>query len=255
MGSNSAALFSRRIWLARSRAFSNGSTLWRDNKRQLLRVENMEADFANLDNLPEFQFDDISSVAHQHLEQHREIRAYARVMAYDMPRLSKFAKDYKPPQAGEVLRFRYTTYMGEQHPAEAKVVVQFRTVDLGLTDDQVRKLALLAGPRFDPRTDVIKMSSDVYSEPAQNKRYLSDLVDTLIEEAKDEKDMFEDVTLDYRHIKVKTRLRFPDEWKRPQKNLQGALQTPLADQASPVETTSPQERANEKISADVLVPR
>lgn len=35
----------------------------------------------------EFKFDDISSIGHGQLEQHREIRQYARVAAYEMPRL------------------------------------------------------------------------------------------------------------------------------------------------------------------------
>src|SRR5690606_10063030 len=36
----------------------------------------------------EFRNDDISSIAHAELEQHREIREYARIAAWDMPLLS-----------------------------------------------------------------------------------------------------------------------------------------------------------------------
>lgn len=83
-----------------------------------------------------------------------------------------------------MLRFRYTTYMGEHHPAEKKVVVEFSPVDLDLTPVQADKLRKLAGPRWNPEKDIIKMSSEKFEHQAQNKRYLSDLVDTLVATAK-----------------------------------------------------------------------
>ena len=36
---------------------------------------------------PEFENDDITSTAHGELEEHREMREFARVMAWDMPLL------------------------------------------------------------------------------------------------------------------------------------------------------------------------
>lgn len=36
----------------------------------------------------DWQFDDFSSTAHGELERHREARQYARITAYEMPRLS-----------------------------------------------------------------------------------------------------------------------------------------------------------------------
>ncbi len=59
----------------------------------------------------------------------------------------------------------------------------------------------------------MKMSSEMFETPAQNKRYLGDLVDTLMEEAKDETDTFEDVPLDFRHHKFKRKVEFPEGWK------------------------------------------
>ena len=75
------------------------------------------------------------------------------------------------------------------------------------------KLIKLVGPRYNPETDIVKMSSEMFETPAQNKRYLGDLVDTLIEEAKDETDTFEDVPLDFRHHKFKPKVEFPEGWK------------------------------------------
>jgi small subunit ribosomal protein S35 len=95
------------------------------------------------------------------------------------------AKPFVPPTEKEVLRFRYTTYMGDEHPAEKKVVVEFCAEDMpDLTEIQQRKLKKLAGPRWNPETNIIKMSSEMFENQAQNKRYLSDLVDTLLQEAR-----------------------------------------------------------------------
>jgi small subunit ribosomal protein S35 len=102
--------------------------------------------------------------------------------------------------------------MGDNHPAEKKVVVQFAPDDLGLTPVQADKLKKLAGPRFNPETELIKMSCESYAHPAQNKRYLSTLVDDLIAAAKDPKDTFADVPLDLRHHRIPPKPRFPKEW-------------------------------------------
>jgi small subunit ribosomal protein S35 len=94
--------------------------------------------------------------------------------------------------------------MGEAHPAAKKIVVQFCTRDISsLTERQRIKLIKLAGVRYNPDTDVVKISCEKFEEPAQNKRYLGDLVQKLIKEAQNEEDMFEDVPLDFRHHKPK----------------------------------------------------
>ena len=107
--------------------------------------------------------------------------------------------------------------MGETHPAAKKIVCEFCTHDIAatasLTEAQRIKLIKLAGVRYNPDTDTVKMSSEMFETPAQNKRYLGDLVDTLIKEAKDSEDMFEDVPLDFRHHRPKKKWGFPEEWK------------------------------------------
>ncbi|KAL8654057.1 MAG: hypothetical protein Q9226_003582 [Calogaya cf. arnoldii] len=162
----------------------------------------------------DFEGDDITSTAHGELEQHREIREYARIAAWEMPMLSKLAKPFVLPSKDKPLRFRYTTYMGETHPAAKKIVLEFCTRDLpGLSEAQRIKLVKLIGVRYNPETDLVKMSCEMFETQAQNKRYLGDLVDTLMGEAKDASDMFEDVPLDFRHHKPKPRFEFPDQWK------------------------------------------
>ncbi|KAG8427982.1 37S ribosomal protein S24, mitochondrial [Metarhizium acridum] len=167
----------------------------------------------NTEEHDEFDEDDITSMAHGKLEEVREMRHYARLAAWEMPLLTKFAKPFVPPKENEVLRWRYTTYMGESHPAERKVVVQFAPDDLKLTPVQTAKLKKLVGPRYNPETELVKMSCESYEHQAQNKRYLTGLVDDLIAAAKDPKDTFEDVPLDLRHHRIKEKPRFPKEWR------------------------------------------
>ncbi|ATZ49414.1 Bcrsm24 [Botrytis cinerea B05.10] len=157
--------------------------------------------------------DDITTLAHMELEQVREIRHYNRLAAWEMPMLSKLAKPFVPPSAETPLRFRYTSYMGEQHPAEKKVVMEFCPADMpGLTEVQTDKLRKLVGPRLNPETDIVKMSCEMYPSQAQNKRYLGDMVDSLLAEAKTG-DTFEDIPLDTRHHVFKVKPRFPVEWR------------------------------------------
>lgn len=74
--------------------------------------------------------------------------------------------------------------MGELHPAEKKVVVEFCPSDLDLTTVQQNKLKKLVGVRFNPETEIVRISCEQFEHQAQNKRYLGDLVDRLIVEAK-----------------------------------------------------------------------
>ncbi|KAI0417146.1 mitochondrial ribosomal subunit protein-domain-containing protein [Xylaria grammica] len=160
-----------------------------------------------------FDEDDIMSLAHAKFEEFREYREYARIAAWQMPLLSKLATPFEPPTAQEPLRFRHTSYMGESHPAENKVVVEFCPRDLPLDEAQQQKLRKLLGPRWNPKTDIAKMSCEQFEHPAQNKRYLSDLVNKLVAQAKDPTDMFEDVPLDTRHHTFKVKPKFPKEWR------------------------------------------
>lgn len=157
--------------------------------------------------------DEMTSMAHGKLEEIRDQRHLARVIAWEMPLLAKFATPFEPPSNEHPLRFRYTSYMGEFHPAEKKVVVEFCPADLDLTTVQQNKLKKLAGVRYNPEKEIVRISCEMFEHQAQNKRYLGDLVDTLIVEAKDPTDTFEDIPLDTRHHKFKYKPKFPREWR------------------------------------------
>ena len=128
--------------------------------------------------------------------------------------MAEFAKPFTLPPEAHILRFRYTSYMGEHHPAENKVVVELSSKDLTpkhLTEGQRQTFLKLIGPRYNPDTDIVRMSTEKYTTRAQNKRYLGDLVQSLIKEAK-EGDTFADIPLDLRHHKPKRKLTFPESW-------------------------------------------
>ena len=153
-------------------------------------------------------------MAHRELEQHRELREMVRLAAWEMPLLSSMSKPFEPPREDQVLRWRYTTYMGETHPAARKVVVEFRPESLPkVTPEQRQKLLKLAGSRYNPSTKTVKMSCDSFETQAQNKRYLADTISTLIAESTDpDADSFSDIPLDTRHHKPRKVHKFPDSW-------------------------------------------
>ncbi|KAF3388494.1 37S ribosomal protein S24 [Penicillium rolfsii] len=170
----------------------------------------------------DIQDDEITSMAHAEMELHREMREYARIAAWDMPMLSKLAKPFTLPPETHILRFRYTTYMGEQHPAEPKVVVELASRDLTpkyLTEAQRQTFLKLVGPRYNPQTDIVKMSAEQFGSRAENKRYLADVVNSLIQEAK-KGDSFADIPLDLRHHKPKFRPQFPESWNMTEERRQ-----------------------------------
>ena len=171
-----------------------------------------------------FQFDELPSPAQDIVDEHREQRYYNRLAVYDLPLLAQYRQPYSnPPVSSHPVTYRYTSYVGEEHPAAAKVVLSVKTADLGLETKALHKLQLLARTRYDHETDVFKMSSDKFPEAAQNARYLHDTLQRLIAEARDLKsDDFSDVPLDTRHTarrklrKRRNDYQFPEEWKRPQ---------------------------------------
>jgi len=132
--------------------------------------------------------------------------------------IAEFTRPFELPDIKKSpLRFRYTTYMGESHPAQRKVVLEFTTKEIaasaGLSEQQRIKLIKLIGVRYNPDKDLVKISCEQFENQAQNKRYLGDLAQKLVTQAKDTTDMFEDIPLDFRHHKPKVVHQFPESWK------------------------------------------
>ncbi|KAF2130646.1 hypothetical protein P153DRAFT_338671 [Dothidotthia symphoricarpi CBS 119687] len=161
--------------------------------------------------------DDVTSHGHGLLDQHRELRGYARLIAWELPLLSQLARPFTPPTPSTPFRFRYTSYLGETHPATNKVVVEFSPTDLSLpSPTALSKLIKLAGPRYNPTSQTIKLSCETHTTQAQNKRALGETITALIAAASDTADTFEDVPFDFRHHKRKPRFEFPARWAMTQ---------------------------------------
>jgi hypothetical protein len=74
--------------------------------------------------------------------------------------------------------------MGESHPVESKCVLNVKVNLLGLNEQERHKLLVLSGPRYNPESDELALSSEKFPYVNQNKKYLSDLLDKLVAEAK-----------------------------------------------------------------------
>ncbi|KAK6434528.1 37S ribosomal protein S24, mitochondrial [Oleoguttula sp. CCFEE 5521] len=197
------------------------------------RARHASSQPADPDTLPPLDLSSLPSLAHADLQSHRELRALARKTTWEMPLLASLRRPFQPPTTAQPLRWRYTTYMGEVHPASRKVVLEFAPKDLeGMTEKAALKMAKLAGARWDPVKEIVKMSCESFETQAMNKKFLVDTTRRLVKEALNEEgDAFEDVPLDTRHVTnkrmlkrqkglVKARLRrkdggtgFPEEWK------------------------------------------
>jgi small subunit ribosomal protein S35 len=96
----------------------------------------------------------------------------------------EFAEEFIPPSPTSILCFKNSYYIGESSPIQNKVVltIELHSIKALLTQKQLHKFVLLCGPRFNGIE--FKFSCDKFPHANQNKKYLSDLVDKLLEEAK-----------------------------------------------------------------------
>ncbi|KAL1925282.1 mitochondrial 37S ribosomal protein mS35 [Calcarisporiella thermophila] len=173
------------------------------------------ADF-DINDLEEFRFDDQTTMGHEMITNIREIRSYLRKAKYEIPTLEKYRQEFVPPKPSQIICLKTHNYMGESHPVERKVVATIKVDSLGLTPVERHKFLLLCGPRYNPEKEEVCFSCERFPYQSQNRKYVSDLVERLLAEAKDKTDTFEDIPLDLRHVKQKkVKLEFPKEWERP----------------------------------------
>lgn len=168
----------------------------------------------------EFQYDDLPSLAHLHLEEHRTAREFIRSAAYELPLLSQYRSQYRAPKPTENLRFKHYSFPKEEnHPASTKVVLAFTPESTNIAPENLHKLKLLAGRRFDSEKNEIRISANQFGTQAQNKHYLAQIYSKLLAAAS-EGEKFDDVALDQRHVvkrmkKQPTKVQWPEEWSRP----------------------------------------
>lgn len=178
------------------------------------------------DPLEPYGFDEYPTGAQDIVRDFRDLMAFNRKAAFELPQLAQFRKEYKPTSRTEApVTYKYTRFIGESHPGERKVVLQLKLADLQLSAPAQHKFKLLAGSRYDHKTDIFLMSSDRYLEPAQNASFLSDVLDDLVKESNNKPEEYADMPLDKRHTiakyakkqrKNKNFIPFPKEWEKPQ---------------------------------------
>ena len=158
-----------------------------------------------------------SSLGHLLLRQQRHLLNYMRLIEHDMPNLvrelnsfrllssqllsmiSEFREPFVPPPTDRPIVVRSIDYGGEEHPATTKRSVVVAVSRLPLKDAKARHvLKLLAGPRWSPTPPrdagigpneaheydgYIKISCEDFPQPGMNLKWISDVLDKMVEEA------------------------------------------------------------------------
>ncbi|KAK9702027.1 37S ribosomal protein S24, mitochondrial [Basidiobolus ranarum] len=168
--------------------------------------------------LPDYEFNDHTWFGHNMLENIRDVRSYLKKAQYELPQLAKFQKTFVPPKSvGKIVAYKTTDYFGEDHPNARKVVLTVKPDDLSINDTQKHKLLLLCGPHYNADKNEIKISCEKYRLREQNYKHASDVLDKLLECAKDPSDTFADIPLRAKP-QPKKDLAFPKEWLKPVKS-------------------------------------
>ncbi|OMH81547.1 37S ribosomal protein S24, mitochondrial [Zancudomyces culisetae] len=130
---------------------------------------------------------------HWMLESIRDVRKYVRKEKFEIPQLSEFSKPFSLPSAEKrILKFQTTKIHGvvsannavEKDSLNRRVTLQVKVDDLKLSNAARHKFLLLAGPRYDFNTDILKISSDREPTANLNKKRLVDEFKALLEESK-----------------------------------------------------------------------
>ncbi|KAJ2776400.1 37S ribosomal protein S24, mitochondrial [Coemansia javaensis] len=175
--------------------------------------ENEDAAYEDDNSITEWAFDNHHTYGHMLLESMRDVRKYARQIKYELPTLAEHARPFEPPSKRSILRFERSVTTGEKFPAQdRKAVLRVTVAQLGLAGPELHKFLLLAGPRYNPETDELRMSEKREITSLLNKKRLADTLVALIAEAKKPGDTFADVPLAFPHHKYRPEPAFPSEW-------------------------------------------
>ncbi|KAJ1679437.1 37S ribosomal protein S24, mitochondrial [Spiromyces aspiralis] len=219
IASGATASLAQRLF--RARALSTTAPILAGRKKQSYQEysRQLERNF-DMEELQTWNHDNHTTFGHLYLENVRDVRQYLRKIKYEIPTLAEYSKPFTPPSERQILRFQRTEHVGvANHPGDRRVTMTVKVSKLGLSDIERHKFLLLVGPRYDPFKDELKMSEDREPTSMENKKRLSDTLDTLIAEAKNKDDMFSDIPLTFPHAKPRKMPEFPEEWlpQQPQK--------------------------------------
>ncbi|KAI9470263.1 mitochondrial ribosomal subunit protein-domain-containing protein [Coemansia mojavensis] len=184
-------------------------------RKEHSQIYEEEDQFFDLEEMTEWEYDDHHTFGHLLLDSVRDVRKYLRQIQFEHPTLAKHAKPFQPLPKQNILQFERSFTMGEKYLAQdRKAVLRVKVAQLGLKDLELRKFLLLAGVRYNPETDELKMSESREATSLLNKKRLADTLVSLITEAKKKDDMFADVPLEFSYHKYKPNPALPAEWLR-----------------------------------------
>ncbi|KAJ1513920.1 37S ribosomal protein S24, mitochondrial [Coelomomyces lativittatus] len=176
------------------------------------------------------------------------VRSYLEKVQKELPRLKEYLPNepYSPPPASHYLRFRYLDDLRKpDNPEATEVKLSISVPQLveteKLTKEQTHLLLLLCQQHYNPLTNEINVSCQRHIYRAQNRKWLIDLIDRLLDHVKNAQDFFADVELNLNHVQRRIRdlkrvekCRFPKSWLPPNpkvsKNISGSeLKTSLSE--------------------------
>lgn len=168
--------------------------------------------------LEDFRFDDIPWMGHLALEKDRERLHLLRLIEFQLPKIHGALKHinvilyvistltisiyvrpstelrvpYQPPKGSDIIKLRTVYTLGQpDHPGSRKAVITLSIKDLVSKGDKLlqskqsqHKFKLLAGQRWDPKDDSLKISCDDFPTFNMNAKWCSDVLDSLIAEAR-----------------------------------------------------------------------
>lgn len=174
-----------------------------------LRLRNLPPKYANVDVVNKGET----------IEKKRRNEYLTRVLAYQVPLLYKFRKKYISKKQNEnPLKFSYfSDFTSESNVKNRRVVLTCNIKHLNLTEKQEHNLKILLDKNYNFVKTELTLESDVFPLAIQNARYLAEILNNFLNEAKNSDNDFSDFAVRKNHVKQTSNPNsFLDEWKRPQ---------------------------------------
>ncbi|KAH8925144.1 hypothetical protein BT69DRAFT_1216941 [Atractiella rhizophila] len=166
---------------------------------------------------------ELTTYAYEQLYLQRVHLKYLRLTEFELPTFTRFHKPFVPPSSKHIVRIRTQHYQGEEHPADRKCALTVHVPGIPNLEDWMRhKFRVLAGPRWYPEEDMVKISCELFPELEMNEKWCNDTLNKLLTVAKEGEDKMLDVPLDTRAAEKRKKVKrsrraveaedFPLEW-------------------------------------------
>ncbi|XBW36245.1 hypothetical protein QEN19_001826 [Hanseniaspora menglaensis] len=168
-----------------------------------------------------------SDFALQEFETIREDRHYFRIKAHELPLLVEKRVNYEHRDVKEYpVKFAFNNILNddlaEYKNGSCRMTATVKYMNLA--EDVKHVVRLLAGNRYDPKTDEVHMHSKIFDSAIQNASMLKTKLQKLVEVAKENVSELKDLPIDTRHalkqsketihigVKQTMAKNFPKEW-------------------------------------------